>query len=403
MIAKTVNLYKNAYRGLTKEVWLLSVVMLINRSGTMVLAFMTLYCNHLGYTLKQGGYVVAVYGVGSLIGALIGGKISDRFGFYYVQFSALFLGGVMFLVLGQMNSYLSIIICTFILSMINESFRPANATAIALYSTPENRTQSFSLVRLSINLGWGIGSALGGLLAAINYKLLFWVDGFTNITAAFMLVAILPKITKAQQHKSSTDKPISKKSNSPYGDKKFLYFLAIQILFAACFFQLFTNIPLYFKQALHLTEFNIGLILSANGGLIALFEMVLVFKLEGRRPYLILMSYGCILMGVGFMVLNLSFLSGLLIAISCMGFITIAEMVSMPFMNSFYIERSSERTRGSYAGMYTMGWSFAQVFGSSVGSLIAQHFGFFSLWFIVATICMLAAAGFYWLQNRDWQ
>ena len=403
MIARTVNLYKNAYSGLTKKVWLLSIVMLINRSGTMVLAFMTLYCNHLGYTLKQGGYVVAVYGLGSIVGALIGGKISDRFGFYYVQFGALFLGGIMFIVLGQMNSYLSIIICTFLLSMINESFRPANATAIALYSTPENRTQSFSLVRLSINLGWGIGSALGGLLAAINYKLLFWVDGFTNISAAFMLVAILPKITKSQQHKSTSDKPVTAKVNSPYRDKKFLYFLFIQILFAACFFQLFTNIPLYFKQVLFLSEFNIGLILSANGILIALFEMVLVFKLEGRRPYLILMSYGCILMGMAFMMLNVPFLSGVLIAVSCMGLITIAEMVSMPFMNSFYIERSSERTRGSYAGMYTMGWSIAQVIGSSLGSLYAHKFGFFSLWFTVASICMLAAAGFNWLQKRDWQ
>ncbi len=402
MISKTINLYKDAYSGLTKNVWLLSIVMLINRSGTMVLAFMTLYCNHLGYTLKQGGYVVAIYGLGSLVGALIGGKISDRFGFYYVQFGALFLGGIMFIVLGQMNSYLSILVCTFILSMINESFRPANATAIALYSTPENRTQSFSLVRLSINLGWGIGSAVGGLLAAINYKLLFWVDGFTNISAAFMLIAILPKITKAQQHQTRSDQPGASIIKSPYRDKKFLYFLGIQILFAACFFQLFTNIPLYFKQALHLSEFNIGLILSANGVLIALFEMVIVFKLEGKRPYLILMSYGCILMGLAFLVLNIPFLTGAIIAIGCMAFITIAEMISMPFMNSFSIARSSERTRGSYAGMYTMGWSFAQVFGSSLGSLYAQKFGFFSLWFTVATVCMLAAAGFYWLQKQDW-
>ena len=402
MITRTINLYKNAYRGLTKQIWLLSIVMLINRSGTMVLAFMTLYCNHLGYTLQQGGYVVAVYGMGSIVGALVGGKISDRFGFYYVQFGALFLGGTMFIVLGQMNSYLSIIICTFILSMINESFRPANATAIALYSTPENRTQSFSLVRLSINLGWGIGSALGGLLAAINYKLLFWVDGFTNISAAFMLIAILPKITKAQQHKPTTSTVIDVKAVSPYRDKKFLAFLVVQILFAACFFQLFTNIPLYFKQALHLSEFNIGLILSANGLLIALFEMVLVYKLEGRQPYLILMSYGSILMGLAFMILNVSFLSGALIAITCMGLITIAEMVSMPFMNSFYIERSSERTRGGYAGMYTMGWSIAQVFGSSVGSLYADQFGFFSLWITVTLICMLAALGFYMLQKSKW-
>lgn len=402
MITRTINLYKNAYRGLTKQIWLLSIVMLINRSGTMVLAFMTLYCNHLGYTLQQGGYVVAVYGMGSIVGALVGGKISDRFGFYYVQFGALFLGGTMFIVLGQMNSYLSIIICTFILSMINESFRPANASAIALYSTPENRTQSFSLVRLSINLGWGIGSALGGLLAAINYKLLFWVDGFTNISAAFMLIAILPKITKAQQHEPTTSTVIDVKAVSPYRDKKFLAFLVVQILFAACFFQLFTNIPLYFKQALHLSEFNIGLILSANGLLIALFEMVLVYKLEGRRPYLILMSYGSILMGLAFMILNVSFLSGALIAITCMGLITIAEMVSMPFMNSFYIERSSERTRGGYAGMYTMGWSIAQVFGSSVGSLYADQFGFFSLWITVTLICMLAALGFYMLQKSKW-
>lgn len=195
MISATVNLYRNAYNGLGRRMWLLAVVMLINRSGTMVLPFMTLYCKHIGYSTRQAGYVVAVYGLGSMVGAFLGGRISDRFGFYYTQFFALFCGGILFMVLGQVNSFASICICTFFLSMVNESFRPANATAVAHYSNPQNRTQSFSLVRLAINVGWGVGGGLGGFLASINYHLLFWVDGLTNITAAFLLIWLLPKVS----------------------------------------------------------------------------------------------------------------------------------------------------------------------------------------------------------------
>ncbi|MEJ7610530.1 MAG: MFS transporter [Ferruginibacter sp.] len=400
MISRAVSLYKNAYSGLTPRMWLLSIVMLVNRCGTMVLAFMTLYMHHIGFSVKQGGFVVAVYGIGSVTGAFLGGKISDRFGFYYTQFGALFLGGIMFIVLGQMETYLSICICTFFLSMINESFRPANASAIAHYSTPQNRTQSFSLVRLAINLGWGIGSALGGFLASFNYHLLFWVDGFTNIIAACTLLFILPKVSKEQQQRPFEEKEPIIKDRSPYRDKKFLYFLAFKLFFAACFFQLFTTVPLYFKEGLHLSEFDIGLVLAGNGLLIALFEMVIVFKLEGRRPYLLLMSYGSALMGLSFLVLNLPVGNGFFIASISILVITVAEMISMPFMNSFYIERSSERTRGQYAGMYTMAWSAAQVIGSSTGALFADRFGFLYLWIIVSALCMVAAGGYYWLQTK---
>ena len=83
MITSTITLYKNAYNGLTKRIWLLSLVMLINRSGTMVLPFMTLYCKKIGYTTQQAGWVVALYGLGAIIGAFLGGKISDNFGFYF--------------------------------------------------------------------------------------------------------------------------------------------------------------------------------------------------------------------------------------------------------------------------------------------------------------------------------
>ncbi len=295
---------------------------------------------------------------------------------------------------------MGICLATFFLSMVNESFRPANASAIAHYSSKENRTQSFSLVRLAINLGWGIGSALGGFLAAINYHLLFWVDGCTNIVAAFMLLIILPKVSLHQQQKNIVAKDLPAVVIKPHRDKIFLFFLLFKILFAICFFQLFTTVPLYFKDGLKLNEFWIGIVMATNGILIAIFEMIIVFKLEGKRPYLILMSYGAILMGCSFLILNIPLASGLMIAIFSMLIITVAEMISMPFMNSFYIARSTEQTRGQYAGMYTMAWSAAQVIGSSSGAIIAYQLGFFNLWVLVCVICFAAAGGYYWLQKK---
>ena len=401
MINTTINLYKKAYAGLSRKMWLLSFVMLINRSGTMVLAFMTLYCHHIGYTMLQGGWVVAIYGIGSLLGAFAGGKISDRFGFYYTQFLSLLLGGILFIVLGKMQSYLAICICTFFLALVNESFRPANATAIAFYSAPENRTQSFSLVRLAVNIGWGIGSALGGLLASINYHLLFWVDGFTNLAAAFLLLGILPKITLAQQRQKPKQKTVNITAASPYKDKTFLYFLGLQLLFAICFFQLFTTVPLYFKEGLHMDEFSIGVVMAMNGLLIALVEMVVVFKLQGRCNHLILMGYGALLMGISFLLLNLPFANGLFLGALFMFFITIAEMVAIPFMSSYYIGRSNEGNRGQYAALYTMAWSAAQVIGSSTGTQIVQATGFFNLWLIIAGISFIGAAGYRYLSKQN--
>ncbi len=399
MFTTTINLYKNAYSGLTRRIWLLAVVMLINRCGTMVLAFMTLYCNHRGYTETQGGFAVAVYGTGSLVGAFIGGRISDKFGFCKVQLAALFGGGIMFIILGQMDTYVTICICIFFTSMINEAFRPANSTAIAFYSTPENRTQSFSLIRLAINLGWGIGSALAGILASINYHLLFWVDGFTNIAAGIALALILPKVTLLQQHKSSHAN--KEKSKGPFQDKIFILFTLFMLLFATCFFQLFTTVPLYFKEGLQLSEFWSGIIMGMNGIVIALFEMVIVFKLEGARPYLKLMMYGTLLLALSYFMLNIPMANGFILASAVILMVTIAEIVAMPFMNSFYIARTTTANRGQYAAIYTMAWSSAQVIGSLTGTQIAHSFSYNYLWWILGFISIIAAYGFNSLHQKQ--
>jgi MFS family permease len=399
MLTATINLYKNAYSGLTRRMWLLATVMLINRCGTMVLPWMTLYCLHKGYTEVQGGIAVAIYGLGAMAGALIGGKLSDKYGFYNMQLAALFGGGVMFIVLGQMPTYPTICICIFFASMVNESFRPANASAIAHYSTDKNRTQSFSLVRLAINMGWGVGAAIAGMLAAISYSLLFWVDGISNILAAVTLLLLLPRVSISQQKNTSIVKaPVV---ISPYKDKIFLKFIFFMLLFAFCFFQLFTTVPVYFKEGLKMNESSIGIIMALNGIIIAVFEMIIVFKIEGRRTYLALMTYGTIMMAISFLFLNLPLVSGIAVALIATIAITIAEITAMPFMNSYYISRTVPENRGSYAGLYTLTWSMAQVIGSLTGSKIAHTYGHHVLWWVIGGICFVAAAGFKWLGSKQ--
>lgn len=224
MIKQTISLYKTSFTGLSKEVWLLSIIMLINRSGTMVLPFMTLYLtsSEVNRGLTDAGIVMGLFGLGSIIGAYFGGKFSDKIGFYKVQLFALFGGGIMFIVLGQMKSYSLICLFTFLLSIVNEAFRPANSSAIAFYSSPENRTRSYSLNRLAINLGWSIGASFGGLIASYHYELLFWVDGITNILATILLFSFFKPIFKPKDN-------MNKEKNFPinfsaYRDKTYLFF-----------------------------------------------------------------------------------------------------------------------------------------------------------------------------------
>ena len=90
MLSATASLYKNAFTGLSKNTWYLSAVMLVNRSGTMVIPFMTMYCTQqLHFSLTQAGTVMALFGAGAIAGAFIGGKVTDKFGFYHQQLASL--------------------------------------------------------------------------------------------------------------------------------------------------------------------------------------------------------------------------------------------------------------------------------------------------------------------------
>jgi predicted MFS family arabinose efflux permease len=396
MLQATLRLYKNAYSGIPRSIWWLSFVILVNRSGTMVIPFLTVYLVQLGYTLTEAGFVMATFGIGAILGAYLGGRLTDRFGFFWIQVTSLLLNGLLFIVLSRMQSLWQIAGCIFVLSSLGEAFRPANAAAIAAFSDEINRTRAYSLNRLAVNLGWAIGPALGGLLASVSYELLFWVDGLTCITASGLLYLIFKnRAHGVQEEKKTIPKGLN---NSAYKDRVFLQGMIFLLLIGICFFQLSSILPVYYKEQVQLSEAMIGAVLAFNGLLIVLFEMVLVYKLEQRRTSTLYMFLGSLMIGISFLVL----LIAPLVAVVLMGMIviTFGEMLLFPFTNNFWVSRTNSSNRGQYAALYTMTFSLSLVLAPVLSSRVALHYGFDTLFIADFLLCTLAAFGFVWLQKQ---
>ncbi len=397
ILAAPYHLYKKAFSGLSSSTWYLALVMLINRSGTMVVPFMTIYATQrLHFSLTQAGIIMALFGTGSIIGALLGGRITDITGFYPVQIGALFLGGLLFMGFGFLHTFPSLCVGAFILSMCNESFRPANSTAVAYYSTPENRTRSYSLNRFAVNLGWSLGGALGGFLAGHNYHLLFWVDGATNILAACLLLRLLPRVPHTRQTKADIQQ---NRGYSPYRDGTYLAFIILMTIFATCFLQLFGMQPVFLKTEWKITEQQIGMLMAENGLIIATVEMILVYYLEGRKPHLYFIRIGIVLIGTAYILLN-ALPHHFATVLGTTAMITLGEILCLPFMNSYWIMRTRAHNRGSYAALYTMSWSSAQIIAPAVGSQVATHAGFRNLWWLISSICACLFVGMWLLEKK---
>ncbi|HRG60153.1 MAG TPA: MFS transporter [Bacteroidia bacterium] len=385
---------KAAFSGISKTVWFLAVAMLINRCGTMVVVFMTVYATKkLNFSVEQAGSIMSMFGLGSLIGVLIGGKLTDKIGYYKVMVGSLFIGGIHFFILAQLTDFYYILICIFFVSLFGEAFRPANMAAIASLSKPENFTRSLSLNRLAVNLGFSIGPALGGFMAASSYKSLFYADGMTCILSALIIAFSIKQI---KTKKENTNEKLVE-STSPYRDMPYMFFTFMGILYATAFFQMFSTMPLYYKDVHHLSEQKIGLLMALNGISVAAIEMVLIYKIENKLQPLQFAVLGSIMLMLNYIVLL--FASNYLWLVLSMLFITVSEMLAMPFMTTFMIKRAGENKKGSYASVYSMTWSIAQIISPIIATQTIAKFGHDILWMIFILFGVLISLGMYYLHQ----
>ncbi|SEK95953.1 MFS transporter [Parapedobacter koreensis] len=390
-----IRLYIDAYRGLSRPAWMLALVMLVNRTGAMVLPFLGIYMTQaLNFTIREVGVVLACFGLGAVTGSWLGGWLTDRFGNFWVQTLSLLVSVPLFLVTPLFTSVETLAIVIYLLSVVTESFRPANSVSVARYARPENITRAFSLNRMAINLGFSIGPAMGGFLASISYHWIFYGNALGAFIAALIFIVFFAKRKGTVRHKSTDIKTTaSTRPQSPYRDRAFLLFSLLCCIYAICFFQLLSTLPLFYQKTHALDEKHVGILLGFSGFVVVVFEMLLVHIAERRLSYATSIFWGTALCAVSFAMLPMP--TGYWVLYASIFLMSISEILAMPFMASVAVQRASRQTQGAYMGLNALAFSTAHVFSPFLGTRIADSYGFGLLWWSTSVVLVGVSIGLY--------
>lgn len=381
---------------------MLALIMLINRCGAMVIPFLGVYMTQeLHFTLKETGIVLSFFGFGAVSGSLLGGWLTDQKGHFIVQLVSLTITVPIFIILPQLTSVEALAAGIFTVSLVSETFRPANSVSIMYYAKQENITKAFSLNRMALNLGFSIGPALGGFLAIISYSWLFYGNALSVTIAGVLFYfyfrgrATVPNKT-VKEHVKPQKLPFKERV---YGDFPFMLFSILSCLYGICFFQLLSTLPIFYREVHALSETNIGLLLGFSGLIVVLLEMALVHLAEKKLTITQAVFIGTLLCGLAYAILPFSKGHHCVLYMG-MFILSISEILAMPFMATVAVKRSESRNKGAYMGFNALAFSAAHIVAPYLGTGIAQQYGFSTLWFSIGILALLTSFGIFWVLKR---
>src|ERR1700722_8668554 len=99
-------------KALPRPVWVLFFGTFLNKFGTFVLPFLTLYLTGRGFSLAQAGLAVSAFGVGNFLASIIGGQLADTLGRRNTIVLSMFSAAAAMMLLSQAHNFGAILAIT---------------------------------------------------------------------------------------------------------------------------------------------------------------------------------------------------------------------------------------------------------------------------------------------------
>ena len=366
----------DTYRGLDRRIYVLGAARAVNTMGfSIVMPFMAMYLvEQRGASGATYGGIYFLSGVCAAIGNAIAGEASDRLGRRRVMLAALLLRATNMVGLGvavlQHASVLTLGLLIVVNGILRALFDPVASAAVTELCPLECRTAAYGLQRIGVNLGWALGPALGGTLAAtFSYGTLFFAAAFGTLVAA-AAVARVADHGRPAPHVQVESISLTSIRETYRRSHAFFQYLALVFAGSIMTVQLFSTLSVFAKTELHLTEQHIGLVYTVNGILVVLLQVPAVRFIDegglGRALVFGPLLYTVAFLGIG----AVSTFGGLAL---CVAVLTAGEVVFAPALSDMAAHLGDARRLGRAFGLFGLMQQLGLSMGPLVGGTLYDH------------------------------
>ena len=275
--------YRQSYQLVSKHGWHVIFVRLAQSLATGLAFYLSIYLvSTLHYSIVSAGIVLSCYGIGTMIGGVVGGKLSDRTAPHKVVIMSLLFESVLFTALPYFTDLHIIMLITALLGISAYMFKTANT--IQLINTSSSSDNNSRLTAINIlytasNIGIGTSALLIGLLAHLGFAYLFYAGGILTLLLAIYQIIYL---SNTETNKTADKRPNAQQS-AHQNKKIFLTVLLSLFITGLIIAQLRTTYSIYIHHLFpQFGMHGLGLLLVLNPALIILFQTPLTNAIMAR-------------------------------------------------------------------------------------------------------------------------
>jgi MFS family permease len=390
------------YHEFPNKFWIVVLVSFIDGiGGTLLFPFLSLYITQrFGIGMTQAGIILGAFSAFGLIGSMVGGALTDKFGRRRLILFGLVFSALSTLTLGLVNTLAGLYPLVVVIGLLSNIAGPAHNAMIADILPEKQRSEGFGILRVVGNLAWIIGPTIGGLVAAKSFFMLFVIDSILSCIVAFLFYKLIPETKPAEPEEKGQAESVWQTVagyRHVLRDLAFMAFLVASILMLLVYQQMYNTLPVYLRDTHAFTTSMYGFLLTSSAITVVLFQFWVTRRVKDRPPFL-MMALGTVFYALGFGMFGL--VSAYTLFILAVVVITIGEMILMPVSQALAANFAPVDMRGRYMAVFGLSWAIPSMLGPGAAGWILDNFNPNLLWYGGGILCILSALSFYALHLR---